>query len=130
MEPIDPNPTAPISDETGSGGPPQPDPLAVPVELTYELRFEQYRQVATSSIAAAGGVLILLQAGYLEPGRTTIMAFATFALASATAIFGQDKLIEGLEKGRGRTRAAKGYLYITFMLIGAALAMIVDVAMI
>lgn len=108
-------------------GKPTAGTLPVPVELTYEMRFEQYRQVATSAIAAAGGVLILLQAGLLAAEREAILAFVTFAAASGTAIFGQDKLIEGIEQGHGRTRSARIYLIVSFLLIGAALGMIADV---
>ena len=72
----------------------------VPSGLTYQLRFEQFKQIATLAVAAAGGVLILLQAGYVESTFKSGAVVAAFALSASLALFGQDKLVEGLEAAR------------------------------
>lgn len=91
---------------------------SIPTDLTHKLRFEQFRQVATLSVVAAGGVLILLQAGYIELSFKSGTVVVAFALAAAFSLFGQDKLIGGLEAGRGRTRAARLFLLFSYTLLG------------
>lgn len=100
-----------------------------PPGLTYQLRFEQFRHIATLSVAAAGGTLIMLQAGYVETSFTSGTAVALFALAAALSLIGQDKLLDGLESGRGRTRAARILLGVTMAILGAGVGMLGSLAL-
>ena len=102
--------------------PSEPD---VPPGLTYQLRFEQFKQIATLAVAAAGGVLILLQAGYVESTFESGTVVAAFALSAALALFGQDKLVEGLEASKGRTPAARILLLLSFALLGAGIGLLI-----
>jgi hypothetical protein len=99
---------------SASGVPPGPAGSGpeIPPGLTYQLRFDQFKQITTLSVASVGGVLVLLQAGYLQAGGRSWAVVAAFALSAALSLFGQDKLVEGLEAGAGRTPAAKAFLFL------------------
>lgn len=95
--------------------------------IAWQLRFEQFRQIATLSVAAAGGVLVLLQAGYLASTIKSGAAVATFAVAAALSLLGQNTLVDNIEKGRGWTRGARTYLMLAFLLMGAGVGLIAGV---
>ena len=105
---------------------PMPSEPNVPSGLTYQLRFEQFKQIATLAVAAAGGVLILLQAGYVESTFKSGAVVAAFALSASLALFGQDKLVEGLEAGKGRTQTARLLLFVSFALLGAGIGVVIQ----
>jgi hypothetical protein len=98
----------------------------IPPGLTYQLRFDQFKQITTLSVASVGGVLVLLQAGYLQAGGRSWAVVAAFALSAALSLFGQDKLVEGLEAGAGRTPAAKAFLLLALALMGAGIGMLIQ----
>ena len=122
MEPSEP--PAPVRPEAA-----EPPRAEVAPELVYQLRFEQFKHVATLSVAAAGGVLILLQAGYLDSGYRSGAAVALFALAAAMSLFGQNALVDAIDAGRGWTRPAQVYLVLSFMLLGAGVGLLADVVL-
>ena len=109
-----------------NGVEPMPSEPNVPSGLTYQLRFEQFKQIATLAVAAAGGVLILLQAGYVESTFKSGAVVAAFALSASLALFGQDKLVEGLEAGKGRTQTARLLLFVSFALLGAGIGVLIQ----
>lgn len=129
------NPPARVAEPDSDGaapaptGPPAEVPAEIPAGLTHQLRFEQSKQIATVSIAAAGGVLVLLQAGLLPSGVYSGGAVGLFVLSAASALFGQDKLVEGLEAGRTRSRAAVTFALVSFALLGAGVGLVVSLVL-
>ena len=97
--------------------------------LAAQLRFEQMRQLATLCVSAAGGVLVLLQAGYLDPSAETGAVVGAYALAAALTLLGQDKLVAGLERDQPRPRAAAVFLVLAFALFGAGTGMLIAVVL-
>ena len=97
--------------------------------LAAQLRFEQLRQLATLCVSAVGGVLILLQAEFLEPTVQAGFAVGAFALAAVLALFGQDKLVVGLERGEHRSRAAGVFLGLAFALFGAGTGLLMKLVL-
>ena len=124
-----PPPVLPAPDVNGEAPPADGGREEVPPGLTHQLRFEQFKHVATLSIAAAGGTLALLQAGYIESGGKSGSAVALFAVAAALAVLGQDKLVDGLEAGRGRTRAARVFHGVSLAVLGAGVGVLLQLVL-
>ena len=97
--------------------------------LAAQLRFEQMRQLATLCVSAVGGVLVLLQAGYLAPTLQTGLVVGLFALAAVLALFGQDKLVAALERDERRSRSATVLLAVAFALFGAGTGMLIAIVL-
>jgi hypothetical protein len=126
-------PTGPerdVADPAVSGSGVLPGPSGsnsdIPPGLTHQLRFDQYKQITTLSVASVGGTLVLLQAGYLQVGGSSWAVVAAFTLSAALSLFGQDKLVEGLEAGAGRTPAAKTFLFLAAAFLGAGVGMLIQ----
>ena len=119
----------PVSDGVASASGPEEEGIEedVPVGLTHQLRFEQFKNVATLSVAAAGGTLALFQAGYIKADAESSAVVVAFALAAALALLGQDKLLDGLEAGRGRTRASRWFLGLALAVFGAGVGMLLSI---
>ena len=101
----------------------------VPPELTHKLRFEQFRQTATLSVAAVGGVLVLLKAGLIVSSFKSGSVVAMFALSAALALFGQEKLIDGIEAGRGVTRAVQVFRLLAVVSLGAGAGLLIGIVL-
>jgi hypothetical protein len=87
------------------------------------------RQLATLCVSAAGGVLVLLQAGYLAPTLGAGLIVGAYGLAAAVALFGQDKLVAALERGERRSRPATVFLAVAFALFGAGTGMLIEIVL-
>ncbi len=73
-------------------------------------------------MTAAGGGLVLLQAGYLERSLRTGGAVVLFAMAAALALLGQDKLVDRVTEGEDMGdigRAVRAFRFAATALLGA-----------
>ena len=111
--------------ETRSAAPVGPDesgplaaPSARPPDIVCQLWCEQFKQLAWLGVTAAGGGLVLLQAGYLEASLRAGGAVMLFALAAAVALVGQDRLVDRITEGKDIGRGVRGFRLAASALLG------------
>ncbi|MGQ0813514.1 MAG: hypothetical protein ACT4O1_03525 [Gemmatimonadota bacterium] len=86
---------------------PAPADPAISEELIWKLWAEQFKQLSWLAVVAAGGGLVLLQAGFWRVSGFSVTALGSFAVAAVTAVLGQSKLADRL----ARQRPIDGSLY-------------------
>ena len=87
-------------------------------DLSWQLWFDQLKQVSWLCVTAAAGTLVLLQAGYVPASRNAAWAVGAFALGAAVAVLGQTRLVDHLTGGKAIDRSIRAHLYVTLTLLG------------
>ncbi len=95
------------------------EPSHRPSDIVCQLWCEQFKQLAWLGVTAAGGGLLLLQAGYLDASVRAGGAVIVFALAAAVALLDQDRLVDRITEGRDIGRAVRMFRVVATTLLGA-----------
>jgi hypothetical protein len=100
-----------------------PEPLP---ELAYHLYASQFQQLSWLAMAAAGGVLVLLQVGFFKARPlAAVLATAIFALCAVVATLGPLELVRGLTEGKDVRTTVKRYVLAALFLFGAGTGLVI-----
>lgn len=95
-------------------------------ELGYHLYSNQFQQIGWLAIAAAGGALVMLQAGVFKIRPwTPVAAAVVLAIAALVAVLGSMELTRGATEGVDVRKSAKRYTMASFFLVGAGTGVLV-----
>ena len=91
-----------------------------------QLWADQFQHLTTLSLAAAGGLLILIQSGISEPGRRWWIALLFFALAAVASISGQTAVVDSATRGLRPDASPRRARNAALMLLGGGIYMAVS----
>ena len=95
-------------------------------ELAYHLYSSQFQQIAWLAMAAAGGVLVMLQVGYFKSRPVPAMiATIVFALTALISTIGHFELLRGLTEKKNLRKSLKGMVIFTMFLFGCGTGLVV-----
>ena len=86
--------------------------------LLFQLWSVQFQQLSWLGAAGAGGVLALVQAGFLSERIGATVSMAAFALAALVSVLGPMVLVDGVATGRDVRRGVRAYLIAAILLVG------------
>jgi hypothetical protein len=123
-------PSTPPAHAESSAPPSEPSEAPAPAsrlaELTYQLRFDQFKVLTSLSVAAAAGVLILMESGYVPTDLKSGLALGAFVLSTVASLSGQDTLIATLENGCTPSWKTKGWRIVATLMLGIGAGMLLQ----
>ena len=88
-------------------------------ELAYHLYSNQFQQIGWLAIAAAGGALVMLQAGVFKIRPwTAVLAAVVLAVSAMCAVLGSIELTRGATEDRDVRKNLKRWTTASFFLLG------------
>ena len=95
-------------------------------ELAYHLYSNQFQQMAWLAMAAAGGVLVMLQVGYFKSRPVPAMiATILFAVTALISTIGHFELIRGVTERKSMRKTLKGLVVFTMFLFGCGTGLVI-----
>jgi len=95
-------------------------PAARLPDLAYQLYSQQFQQMSLLAVAAAGGALVMVQAGLFKVRPwTPVVAAIILALAALVAVIGSMELTRSVTEGKDVRKTLKGCTLLSFFLLGA-----------
>jgi len=79
----------------------------------------QFQHLTTLGVAGAGGVLILLQAGMIDPDERWWLAVILFAITSTLSMYGQIAVVDEASEGRLPGRRPRSIRGLALAVLGA-----------
>ena len=98
--------------------PPPPADVSHVIQLA-QLWADQFQHITTLAVAAAGGLLILLQMGVTATQRRWWQAFALFVLSAVLSFAGQTAVVDDATKGAFPGRKARIIRGLAALCLGA-----------
>jgi hypothetical protein len=95
-------------------------------ELAYHLYASQFQQLSWLAMAAAGGVLVMLQVGFFKARPVpAILATVIFALSAVVSTLGPLELVRGLTEGKDVRTTVKRFVLAALFLFGAGTGLVI-----
>jgi hypothetical protein len=95
-------------------------------ELAYPLYSTQFQQLGWLGMAAAGGVLVMLQVGFFKSGPVpAILATVIFALSTVVATLGPLELLRGLTEGKDVRKTVRRLAIAAVFLFGTGMGLVI-----
>ena len=95
-------------------------------DLAYTLYSQAFQQISLLAIAAAGGALVLIQAGLFKVRPwTAVGAAVILALAALVSVMGSMELARGAADGKPIRKSLKVIQVVAFFLVGIGTGMLV-----